>query len=240
MIDFLVHTVIGSSADGRGPGAADPSAAGRRAARGRTRRGTGAADPGAARGPGQRVRHRPDAARGAGWHVPVRTDRGASDGATAWTRGAPGASDGCRAQLSEPPRAISRLMDGPGGGRVRVDDTRGPLVPACREEPGVSRPPTHAARPRRRADPSITRRNAHPSSSGCAEAAQGAAANGTAASAIAGTDGRVGATFQTALYISATYGRVPACQGTPAVPPSPWATSVSWANVAAGRGATAW
>lgn len=97
----------------------------------------------------------------------------------------PVAAGGCRAQLPEPPRAISRLMDGAGGGRLRVGDTREPLVPARRVVPGVSRPPTRAARYRHRADPSITRKDAHPSSSGCAEAVQGAAADGAAASAVA-------------------------------------------------------
>lgn len=96
-----------------------------------------------------------------------------------------GASEGCRAQLPEPPRAISRLMDGAGGGRPRVGDTREPLVPARRVVPGVSRPPTRAARHRHRADPSMTRKDAHPSSSGCAEAVQGAAADWAAASAVA-------------------------------------------------------
>lgn len=76
-------------------------------------------------------------------------------------------------------------MDGAGGGRPRVGDTCEPLVPARRVVPGVSRPPTRAARHRHRADPSMTRKDAHPSSSGCAEAVQGAAADWAAASAVA-------------------------------------------------------
>ena len=218
MIDFLVHTVIGSSADGAGR----PKAAGERA--GGCRGGVRRLPRGVRRLPGATPRAAPCnfATYGRGrWRSAARWRHARAPG-TGPPRGTWGFSPTNPCGTPQAPRRPVHDSERCTSQFFRLRRSR----PGCRRGLGGGVSGREPAPPR-----------AGHALGGADQVAM--APQRSPRSATAGTDGRADATFQTDLCISAMYGRVSTCQGAPAGAPSPWTASVSWANVAAGRGPTA-